>query len=296
MIDQNQPGATEGTAVTTIPAEHAHFDASTLSKMLAMAAASNAVIAVDGITHLLVPDGYKNVDLTAAIDAARLSPARKKGTVYLSDQDSFLTYVKEQGSPATTRIFADVDTRTLTAIFNDHGNVGAGDGAGWRDHRAVFTAALSKEYETWAANDGKAMDQEAFAIHLEDNIADVVEPSGDKLLLVALSLQAKNEVNFNSARRLDNGQVQLEYTENLTTSAGGAAAMEVPRTFAIGARLFKGGEGYRINARLKLRVGGGKVKFWYELDRPHLALEEAFKGYVQQVRGAGSYTVLHGKA
>jgi uncharacterized protein YfdQ (DUF2303 family) len=296
MTAQNQTAAVEGAAITSTPAEHAHFDSSTLSKMLTMAAASNAVVVVDGVTQLLVPDGYKNVDLSAAIDAARLAPQRKKGTVFLADLDSFQTYVREQGNPATTRIFADVESRTLTAIFNDHADVSDGDGAGWRDHRAVFTAALSKEYETWAASDGKQMDQEAFAIHLEDNIADVVEPSGEKLLLVALSLQAKNEVNFNSARRLDNGQVQLEYTENLTTSAGGAAAMEVPRTFAIGARLFKGGAGYRINARLKLRVGGGKVKFWYELDRPHLALEEAFKDYVDQVRGAGSYTVLHGRA
>jgi uncharacterized protein YfdQ (DUF2303 family) len=295
MTDPNQTADT-GPTLAYIPAEHAHFDSSTLSKMLTMAAASNAVVVVDGVTQLLVPDGYKTVDLSAAIDAARLAPQRKKGTVFLADLDSFQTYVREQGNPATTRIFADVDSRTLTAIFNDHADVSDGDGAGWRDHRAVFTAALSKEYETWAASDGKPMDQEAFAIHLEDNIADVVEPSGEKLLLVALSLQAKNEVNFNSARRLDNGQVQLEYTENLTTSAGGAAAMEVPRTFAIGARLFKGGAGYRINARLKLRVGGGKVKFWYELDRPHLALEEAFKGYVEQVRGAGSYTVLHGRA
>ena len=296
MTNQANTGVVEGIAVSSAPTEHTHFDGNTLSKMLAMAAASNAVVVVDGVTQLLVPADYKNVDLTAAIDAARLSPVRKKGTVFLADLDSFMTYVREQGNPATTRIFADVDSRTLTAIFNDHGNVGAADGAGWRDHRAVFTAALSKEYETWAASDGKQMDQESFAIHLEDNIADVVEPSGEKLLLVALSLQAKNEVNFNSARRLDNGQVQLEYTENLTTTAGGAAAMEVPRTFSIGARLFKGGAGYRINARLKLRVGGGKVKFWYELDRPHLALEEAFKGYVDQVRSTGSYTVLHGKA
>lgn len=291
MSEQAQP-----ISAIAATADHLHLGGDTLQQLMSMAAASNKVITVDGLTQMLVHSDYKVVDLTAAIEAARPAPTRKKGTVYLADLDSFLTYVKEQGSPGTTRIFADIDSRTLTAIFNDHSNVDVADGAGWRDHRAIFTAALSKEYETWAANDGKQMEQEAFAIHLEDNIADVVEPSGEKLLLVALSLQAKNEVSFNSARRLDNGQVQLEYTENLTTSAGGAAAMEVPRTFAIGARLFKGGHGYRINARLKLRVAGGKVKFWYELDRPHQALEEAFKGYVDQVRSSGSFTVLHGKA
>lgn len=280
---------------TALAAEHAHIDSSALSKLIAAAAAGNAIVSKEGVTQLLVPEGYRAHDMTAAIEAARPAPNRKKGTVLLHDLDSFLTYVKQQGNPASTRIFADHDARTLTAIFNDHGNVDAGDGAGWRDHRAVYTAELSKEFSTWAFNDGKQMEQEAFAVFLEDNIADVVEPSGDKLLTVALTLQAKNEVNFSSSRRLDNGQVQLEYTENLTTTAGGAAAMEVPREFAIGARLFKGGDGYKIKARLKLRVGAGKVKFWYELDRPHLAIEAAFNEYVQQAR-AGQFTLLIGKA
>jgi uncharacterized protein YfdQ (DUF2303 family) len=288
MTDQSQTIAAGETT-------HLHVDGNILSTLLAQATAANAVVRAGNVTQLLAPPEYKAHDMTAAIEAAGPAPSRKKGTVHLGDLDSFLTYVAQQGSPATTRIFADVDSRTLTAIFNDHGNVDTSDGAGWRDHRAVFTAALSREFEKWLSNDGKPMDQEPFAIFLEDNIADVVEPSGDKLLTVALTLQAKNEVNFSSSRRLDNGEVQLQYTENLTTSAGGSAAMEVPRTFAIGARLFKGGEGYRINARLKLRVGGGKVKFWYELDRPENAIEDAFKAYVEQAR-AGKFTLLIGKA
>jgi len=274
--------------------EHAHFDSSALAKLTNMAAAANAIVTAAGVTQMVVPDGYKAIDLTSAIEGSKPHPSRKKGTVHLGDLDSFLMYVSQQGNPETTRIFADVESRTLTAIFNDHESVPGITNAGWRDHRAVYTAELSREFSTWLSNSGEKMDQEPFAIFLEDNIADVVEPSGDKLLTVALTLQAKNEVSFSSSRRLDNGQVQLEYTENLTTSAGGAAAMEVPRTFAIGCRLFKGGEGYKINARLKLRVGAGKVKFWYELDRPHNAIEDAFKAYVEQAR-SGIFTLLIGK-
>ncbi len=280
---------------TTTGIEHAHFDSSALAKLTSMAAAANSIVTAGGVTQLVVPDGYKSYDLTSAIENAQPVPTRKKGTVHLGDLDSFLLYVNQQGNPETTRIFADVEARTLTAIFNDHESVPGTTKAGWRDHRAVYTAELSREFSTWLHHSGDKMDQEPFAIFLEDNIADVVEPSGDKLLTVALTLQAKNEVNFSSSRRLDNGQVQLEYTENLTTSAGGAAAMEVPRTFAIGCRLFKGGEGYKISARLKLRVGSGKVKFWYELDRPHNAIEDAFKAYVDQAR-AGKFTLLIGKA
>lgn len=288
------PGALQIGATAAL-LEHAHFDAGALRAIAAMSAAANAVVTEGGVTSLIVPDNYQRIDLTAEIEAQRAAPSRKKGTVQLLDMESFLSYVREQGNPAITRIFADVESRTLTAIFNDHFNQDNTDVAGWRDHRAVFKAELSKEFEGWLANSGKAMEQEAFAIFLEDNIADVVEPSGDTLLTVAMTLQAKNEVNFSSSRRLDNGQVQLEYTENLSTTAGAAGALEVPREFSIGARLFKGGEGYKIKARLKLRVGGGKAKFWYELDRPHLAIEDAFKQYVEQAR-AGAFTLLMGKA
>jgi uncharacterized protein YfdQ (DUF2303 family) len=60
-------------------------------------------------------------------------------------------------------------------------------------------------------------------------------------------------------------------------------------------RLFKNGDGYKIKARLKYRIGNGKVKFWYELDRVENAVEDAFKDYIEQVKESG-YTVLIGKA
>lgn len=293
MSDTNQ---SEQQAAATIGSRYDcfNFDSDTLKDLLKLGGLVQPVITTGDVTTLVVPEGYAKLDLTEAIEKAGKAPSRKKGTIVLRDLDSFLTFTQQQGDPERTRIYADVESRTLTAVFNDHVSIEHGDQTGWRDYRAVYTAELSKEFETWLKHSGVPMDQEPFAIFLEDNIADVVEPSGDKLLTVALTLQAKTEASFNSSRRLDNGQVQLEYTENISTTAGGAAAMEVPREFAIGARLFKGGEGYRIRARLKLRVGQGKVKFWYELDRPHIALEEAFAAYVNQAR-AGKFTVLHGK-
>lgn len=38
------------------------------------------------------------------------------------------------------------------------------------------------------------------------------------------------------------------------------------------------------------------MKFWYELERPEKAVDDAFTGYVTQVREASGYTVLVGKA
>lgn len=276
-------------------AEHLHIDASSIEQIGALALAATAVQEVDGTAHLVLPPEHKHVDLTGIIERAGAAPRRKQGTVQLSDIASFNIFVADQGPPHKTYIYADPDARTLTAVMNDHAKGATPDsGAGWRDQRAVFTAELSREFATWLKNDKAPMEQESFAIFLEDNIADVCEPSGETLLAIALTLQAKTEVNFSSVRRLDNGQVQLTYSENIEARAIGGS-IEIPREFTIGLRLFKNGDGYKVRARLKYRMLAGKVKFWYELDRAQNAIEDAFQHYIDSARENG-FSVLIGKA
>lgn len=289
---------------TASAAEHLHLDRSTIDKIGDLTIAAAAIRQQGDACFAIVPDGYQAKNITAEVEAAALKPRRKTGTVHLSDVSSFVTYTTQQGDPASTYIYADLDSRSLIAILNDH-EIGAGetisDIAGRRDHRAVYVAEYSREFATWLANSGKQMEQEAFAIFLEDNIADIAppaagsnEPSGDQLLAVALTLQAKTEVDFKSSKRLDNGQVQLVYSEQTTATAGADNSLTIPREFAIGLRLFKHGEGFKIRARLKYRLGAGKLKFWYELDRPQNAVETAFQNYVDSAIASG-FTVLMGK-
>jgi len=293
-VNDTQTSST-GIAGTVIAStiEHAHFDASTIGKIGALSVAASAGQKIEGTTHLVIPEGFKHVDLTAAIEKAGAAPIRKTGTVHLGDLPSFNVYVADQGAPVDTYIYADPDNRTLTAVLNEH--VKSQRATGWRDHRAVYKAELSREFTTWLNFNKKPMEQEEFAIFLEDNIADVVEPSGETLLQIALTLQAKTEVNFSSHKRLENGQVQFAYSETVDARAGtGTGMIEIPREFTIGLRLFKNGDGYKIRARLKYRLGGGKLKFWYELDRADNAIEDAFQAYVNQARENG-FTVLIGK-
>lgn len=288
--DIQSTGLTGSTASSA--QEHLHIDASAIQQIGALALAATSMQEIGGTTHLVLPADHKHIDLTPLIEKAGAAPHRKQGTVQLSDLASFNLFVADQGAPESTYIYADPDARTLTAVLNDH--EGGGGDAGWRDQRAVYTAELSREFATWMKGNKQPMEQESFAIFLEDNIADVCEPSGETLLAIALTLQAKTEVNFSSARRLDNGQVQFAYTENIEARAG-TGLVEIPREFTIGLRLFKNGEGYKVRARFKYRLMAGKVKFWYELDRPENAIEDAFKEYVNNARENG-FTVLIGKA
>ena len=277
---------------TALPQEHLNIDRSTIEQLGALTVAAANVRAVGDAHFLILPPEYKHIDVSKAVEGALTEPHRKTGAVALADLPSFLEYVADQGSIASTYIYASPDTRTLTAVLNEHAR-GPGRLPGWRDFRVSYTAELSREFSAWYKNDRTPMDQEAFATFLEDNVADISEPSGETMLQVALTLQAKTEVAFSSHRRLDNGQVQLTYTENIDARAGAGDIM-IPREFALGLRLFKNGDGYKVRARLKYRLGGGKVKFWYELDRVDNAIEDAFKAYVDQARASG-FTVLIGR-
>lgn len=272
--------------------EHLEINESAIKQLGALTVAATNVRSVGDAHFLILPPDYKHVDVTKVIEGAMPEPHRKTGTVVLSDLNSFMQFVADQATTDNCYIYAHPDTRTLVAVLNDHGQ--GNDGMpSWRDFRAVYTADLSREFLAWYQNDRKPLDQEAFAVFLEDNVADISEPSGETMLQIALTLQAKTEVAFSSHRRLDNGQVQLTYTENIEARAGAGDIM-IPREFALGLRLFKNGDGYKVRARLKYRLGAGKVKFWYELDRVENALEDAFKAYVEQARTSG-FTVLIGK-
>jgi uncharacterized protein YfdQ (DUF2303 family) len=254
--------------------------AATIDALQNLCGAASAIKHVGEATFIVSPAEFEVHEITSALDRLAPHPRRKQGTIVLLDLDSFIACCKYQNS-APCRIYADPCASALTAVFNDHS-----DQAGWRDFRAVYVVEHSRELDVWMKHDKNPMEQEEFAVFLEDNVADIVEPSGEIMLAMALTLQAKTEANFQSSRRLDNGQVQLHYTETIDARAG-AGQLEIPREFAIGIRLFKNGEGYRLRARLKYRVGGGKVKFWYELDRPENAIDDAFADYVGKVRDAG---------
>lgn len=280
--------------ITTATEEGRPIEALAVADQLATSlAATLAPREIGKTVHMVVPDGYRVEELTARRDQRELFDHRKRGTALLLDLPSFITYCKDQDQPAQGYIYANTDRRSFTAVFNDYKSTAC---AGWRDHRATYAAAFTTEFQRWMDNNGsgKAKDQTNFAEFIEDNFADLVPPFAQQLLDVATTIQAKTDINFSSAKRLDNGQVQLGYTEVIDARAGADGALTIPREFELGLRIFKNGEGYRLKARLKYRMASGQVKFWYELDRPERAIEDAFAGYVKEVQEQSGYSVLIG--
>ena len=280
--DQNNPGKVAVNDVLQLSAV-----------MTALAALGMEPGNVDGYHFAAMPPGYTHKDITELVEKTKQNPNRKRGTVQLKDLASLLAYCADQNATGSAYIYADPDNRKITAVFNDQRSF---DVAGWRDHRAEYAAAYTPEFDNWMRHNRQPKTQTEFAEFIEDNFADITEPGAQLLLDVATSLQAKTDINFSSAKRLQNGQVQLAYTENIDARAGVNGALEIPKEFSLGLRIFKNGEGYKLKARLKYRLNAGSVKFWYELDRTERAVEDAFAGYVQQVREQSGYTVLVGAA
>lgn len=262
----------------------------TTAVLTALASAASQPVTTQGVTYAVVPQGYKLEELTNKIEAQQPTPLRKKGIVQLRDLASLITYCKDQNTPGTGYIYADTDTRSITAVFNDQ----KAAIAGWKDHRAQYKAEYTPEFSKWLKHNGQAFTQTEFAEFIEDNFVDLHGEFASTLLEVATTLQAKTDINFSSAKRLQNGQAQLNYTETIDARAGVNGALEIPKEFTLGLRIFKNGEGYKIKARLKYRLHAGGVKFYYELDRPERSVEDAFSGYIAQLQEQSGYTVLLG--
>lgn len=265
------------------------------SVMAALAASATEVHEQGNYYHAVVPSGYKLEDISRAVEKMQECPRRKSGTVQLKDLDSLMLYCTDQANPDTSDgaalgyIYADPDARKITAVFNDQRQ-----GEGWRDHRAEYKAEYTPEFGKWMERNKHQFDQSGFAEFIEDNMADITAPAATALLEMATTIQAKTDINFSSAKRLQNGQVQLQYTENIDARAGANGAMEIPKEFTLGLRIFKNGAGYKVHARLKYRLHGGSIKFWYEMDRVERVIEDAFSGYVETLREKSGYVVLLG--
>jgi len=259
--------------------------------LTALATAATAPVDIDGHHFVMVPPNFTAKNITKDVEEAQPIPSRKRGTVQLKDIASLLVYAKDQSASTTGYFYADPDTRTITAVFNDHRDLVM---AGWRDHKATYKAEFTPEFAKWLGKNGTQMTQTEFAEFIEDNFADITEPAAQHMLEMATTIQAKTDINFASAKRLQNGQAQLQYTETIDARAGANGAMEIPKEFALGLRIFKNGGGYKLKARLKYRLHSGNVKFWFELDRPERAIEDAFSGYVEVLTKESGYQVLLG--
>ncbi len=232
----------------------------------------------------ILPAGYQVHDLESFLE----TPLRKKGTVKLRDEKSFIEYFKKH--QLGSAIYGTRVPAKFTAIFDDHRK----DEPGWREHRAIYECHLSTEWNTWKAANKRVMSQADFAQFIEDNLPDIVSPSGAEMLEISRTLEAKKKVDFASAIRLDNGAVQFTYNE-ATQGTAAKGKFTIPEVFHIGIPVLDGGAPYKIEARFRYRIAEGNLSMWYDLLRAHKVYEDAIMEVWKTIQEETKASIFHGE-
>lgn len=228
----------------------------------------------NAVPYALVPESAKLVSLEALLPV----PTRTRQRVDLHDASSFGAYVNRFKAPGTT-LYADESKTTVCAVL-DHAPTA--EEQRWGGHTASLALRWTREWQTWWAMNGKRVGQLDFATFLEDNLPDIAEPVGAVVLDMARQLDIKKGVSFSSGVRLDNGQTQLCYTEDIqNTAAKGTLALV--DTFTLGLAPFEGAPLYKVMARLRYRLQDSKLVLWFDLVRPHDVVRQAWRDVLAEI-------------
>jgi uncharacterized protein YfdQ (DUF2303 family) len=220
-------------------------------------------------------------------------PARKRGTVTVFDAASFNMVVRDNEGAGDIAIYVDRDVAkpSIEAVLNGHGKTGPG----WGDLRARIEFRPTPQWTKWKAIDGKLMPQVEFAEFIEDNLADIAEPSGAELLEVATKLQGTRSLSFKRGVRLSDGQVQFEHVED-TQARVGDGKVTVPETLKLALAPVMGGPVYAVPTRFRWRLKDAQLVMGVKLERLEDLMERVVNDVVQKIEIGTNVSLFEGRA
>lgn len=226
-----------------------------------------AVVGPDGGVHVLDLAEYRD------------RPDRAKGTYKPATVEAFIAYVGAHERIGETTVWVHPTSGKVVAVLDDTDNVAAG----WGSHRVELSMLQTPEWKFWLAQDNKPMKQQAFAEHIEDGMDDIRVPVAAELLEIAQSIHSTNSATFRSGYRLHDGQYNVQYDEQVETSAGTRGELVVPEEFELGLAPFIGEDSFRIKARLRVRPQGGQLSLGYKLENPERAVNTVLEDVAKRI-------------
>jgi uncharacterized protein YfdQ (DUF2303 family) len=199
------------------------------------------------------------------------APRRARGEYKPATVDSFVAYVTKHLDREHTTIWVPPLGGSIVALLNDHA---PGEPA-WRDHKARLVLQHTEEWKRWTALDGRLVDQQTFAEHIEESQLDIVQPDAADVLEIAESFQATTSSQFKSAQRLATGQVHFTFVEDVEAKAGLNGELDIPTKIELSIAPFLGERACAITALLRYRVREGKLSIGYKLVRPTDVIRDA---------------------
>lgn len=242
---------------------------------------------VGDVPVFVVPQNMKVETLEHLVKQQRARPLGLEQQVNTLSAQSFLEYFNRFATDTST-VFVDTENGKFVGVLDYHDSA---DQPAHKRHRVIYNCPKSKEWNAWVGSNNTKMDQEEFALFIEDNLNEITAPDGAEMLDIATTLKAAKSVDFKQGVRLDNGQVQLRYEETIDGRAGVNGMLEIPEKIELSLRPFHGGAPYRMQARFRYRINPSGLAMWYTLIRPHLVHEDA----TQEVLGIISAGMTKGQ-
>ncbi|MFC5187114.1 DUF2303 family protein [Actinomadura harenae] len=239
------------------------------------------------------PEGLRIVDLDDEQYARRADrPRRKQGTTVVRDIASFAQFYAKH-SDESSEVYADLDRGAITAVLDAH----EPDEPRWAAHRLVLELTPTEAWARWASINRRLIPQVEFAEFLEDNLLDIAPDPvpAAQMLEIAQTFQARTRVAFSSGVVSASGDIRLKYEETTDASGGAKGDMAVPRVFALALAPFDDVDPYRIEARFRHRIEGGKLRLMAILDRPEDVIRDAVKTVVTKVEEATGAAIMRGR-
>lgn len=255
------------------------------------------VIDHEGKQFLVHPKNAEVTDLKELVEKYQPAPDRRVGLFQLGRTASLIDFANRYKGPDSIILAEGNVTKTsiealVKVIFNAHPQGIDQTLAGHGDFLAEYRLPVSKELNSWLANNGKIMGQGDFALFIEDHVIDMADPlfsdlaqdlervlagrGADPITMLELSRGLEVRVNeqVKNQGRLQTGETQLVYSVEHAGTDG--SPLKVPSWFLINVPVFEGDAQHIIPVRLRYRVKEGKVTWAYELFRIERTFDQAF--------------------
>ena len=238
--------------------------------------------------------------LAPLFEAFRTAPERRAGTAQVTTLQTFIDLVnrhKDEGSAVFAKTIWPAPK--LVAVIDYHG---IDKVARFGRHRVEYAFPITPEFEAWMKQDGKPFEQGEFATFLEDHAAELTAPSQmeinefeplfkerfappHELINLSRSLEICVGSKIKRQERLASGERTLVFESEHTNAQG--ERIDVPGIFMVSVAAFVDGGAVRIPARLRYRVKGGEILWFYNLYRAADALRGQVLNDIVDV-GAGT--------
>ena len=179
-------------------------------------------------------------------------------------------------------------------ILDDHGNgrYGVPSVAGWRSHRVFATLKATREWTRWAQADGKMLPQAEFAELIDVGMAQIVSPPAADVLEMAQTLQGGVSVSWRNSHRMDNGETQIAWVEELEGKAGKDGKLTIPSHITLRLAPWQGGPTVELVGRFRWRKNGTELTMGVLFDDLEGVLEEALRVEAEKFTAATRVPVL----